>query len=120
MEQCVAPQEVVMIDCCRSGGFAVGLRASDQQPDGAVAKCGESALLTSRSVYVVSSSRAGENSYADAGQGADVTIYQGSSGWPGGLRGWRMSRQQRSRTPRRPGSWVVRSTDVVAHRVASS
>ncbi|WP_370592583.1 caspase family protein [Streptomyces ardesiacus] len=48
LEQCVAPQKVVMIDCCRSGGFAVGLRTSDQQPDGAVAKSGEPALLTSR------------------------------------------------------------------------
>lgn len=72
LEQCVAPQKVVMIDCCRSGGFAVGLRTSDQQPDSIVAKSGESALLTSRGVYVLSSSRAGEDSYADSGQGADV------------------------------------------------
>ncbi|MEU3660093.1 hypothetical protein ACWHAO_23055 [Streptomyces albidoflavus] len=48
LEQCVAPQKVVMIDCCRSSGFAVGLRTSDQQPNGAVAKSGEPALLTSR------------------------------------------------------------------------
>ncbi|MET8249630.1 caspase family protein, partial [Streptomyces sp. NPDC005202] len=72
LEQCWAPQKVVMIDCCRSGGFAVGLRTSDRQPDGSVAKSGEQALLTSRGVYVLSSSRAGEDSYADAGGGADV------------------------------------------------
>ncbi|WP_277350961.1 caspase family protein [Streptomyces chilikensis] len=47
LEQCAAPQKVVMIDCCRSSGFAVG-RTSDQQPNGAVAKSGEPALLTSR------------------------------------------------------------------------
>ncbi|GAA3156559.1 hypothetical protein GCM10010521_50820 [Streptomyces rameus] len=72
LEQCWAPQKVVMIDCCRSGGFAVGLRTSDPGPGGAVAKSGEQALLTSRGVYVLSSSRAGEDSYADAGDGTDV------------------------------------------------
>ncbi|MEV0403005.1 AAA domain-containing protein [Actinoallomurus sp. NPDC050550] len=63
LEQCVAPQKVVMIDCCRSGGFAVGLRTSDRQH---AAKSGEKAPLTSRGVYVLSSSRAGEDSYAGA------------------------------------------------------
>ncbi|MFD9427774.1 MULTISPECIES: AAA domain-containing protein [unclassified Streptomyces] len=72
LEECVAPQKVVMIDCCRSGGFAVGLRTSDRQADGSVAKSGERPPLTSRGVYVLSSSRAGEDSYADAGGGDDV------------------------------------------------
>ncbi|TDD94633.1 caspase, EACC1-associated type [Actinomadura rubrisoli] len=65
LEQCAAPQKVVVIDCCRSGGFAVGLRTADAPPPGA-AKSGEGALLTSRGVYVLSSSRAGEDSYAGA------------------------------------------------------
>ena len=69
LEECVAPQKIVMIDCCRSGGFAVGLRTSDRQGDGSVAKSGERPPLTSRGVYVLSSSRAGEDSYADAGGG---------------------------------------------------
>ncbi|MFI6345197.1 AAA domain-containing protein [Streptomyces sp. NPDC050560] len=69
LEECVAPQKIVMIDCCRSGGFAVGLRTSDRQADGSVAKSGERPPLTSRGVYVLSSSRAGEDSYADAGGG---------------------------------------------------
>ncbi|TWF75621.1 AAA domain-containing protein [Pseudonocardia hierapolitana] len=69
LEACWAPQKVVMIDCCRSGGFAVGLRTSDQQLARMVAKSGEDALLTSRAVYVLSSSRAGEDSYAHAGPG---------------------------------------------------
>lgn len=72
LEECVAPQKIVMIDCCRSGGFAVGLRTSDRQPDGSVAKSGERPPLTSRGVYVLSSSRAGEDSYADARGGDDV------------------------------------------------
>lgn len=65
LEQCWAQQKVVMIDCCRSGGFAVGLRTSDRPGPEPVAKSGEKALLTSRGVYVLSSSRAGEDSYAD-------------------------------------------------------
>lgn len=72
LEECVAPQKIVMIDCCRSGGFAVGLRTSDRQGDGSVAKSGERPPLTSRGVYVLSSSRAGEDSYADASGGDDV------------------------------------------------
>ncbi|WP_381795517.1 AAA domain-containing protein [Streptomyces niveus] len=72
LEECVAPQKIVMIDCCRSGGFAVGLRTSDRRPDSSVAKSGEQPPLTSRGVYVLSSSRAGEDSFADAGSGDDV------------------------------------------------
>ncbi|MEU9057942.1 AAA domain-containing protein [Streptomyces sp. NPDC048430] len=72
LEECVAPQKIVMIDCCRSGGFAMGLRTSDRRPDSTVAKSGEQPPLTSRGVYVLSSSRAGEDSFADAGSGDDV------------------------------------------------
>ncbi|WP_307814830.1 caspase family protein [Streptomyces sp. DSM 110735] len=72
LEECVAPQKIVMIDCCRSGGFAMGLRTSDRRLDSSVAKSGEQPVLTSRGVYVLSSSRAGEDSFADAGGGDDV------------------------------------------------
>ncbi|NJP81640.1 caspase family protein, partial [Streptomyces sp. AA8] len=72
LEECVAPQKIVMIDCCRSGGFAMGLRTSDRRPENSVSKSGERPPLTSRGVYVLSSSRAGEDSYADAGGGDDV------------------------------------------------
>ncbi|MGW1197727.1 caspase, EACC1-associated type [Streptomyces sp. NPDC002536] len=65
LEACWAPQKVALIDCCQSGGFAVGLRTSDRTAQPA-AKSGERALLTSRGVYVLSSSRAGEDSYAGA------------------------------------------------------
>ncbi|MFF5260523.1 AAA domain-containing protein [Actinomadura viridis] len=71
LEVCAAPQKVVVIDCCRSGGFAVGLRTSDR-PRAGIAKSGEEALLTSRGVYVLSSSRAGQDSYAPLGDGGDV------------------------------------------------
>ncbi|MGW1836720.1 caspase, EACC1-associated type [Streptomyces sp. NPDC002067] len=69
LEECVAPQKIVMIDCCRSGGFAMGLRTSDRRTESSVSKSGEQPPLTSRGVYVLSSSRAGEDSYADAGRG---------------------------------------------------
>ncbi len=72
LEECVAPQKIVMIDCCRSGGFAMGLRTSDRRADNSVSKSGEQPPLTSRGVYVLSSSRAGEDSYADTGSGDDV------------------------------------------------
>ncbi|WP_328634219.1 caspase, EACC1-associated type [Streptomyces sp. NBC_00356] len=72
LEECVAPQKIVMIDCCRSGGFAMGLRTSDRQAANSVSKSGEQPPLTSRGVYVLSSSRAGEDSYADTGGGNDV------------------------------------------------
>lgn len=68
LEQCVAPQKVVMIDSCRSGGFAVGLRTSDRP----AMKSAQEAPLTSRGVYVLSSSRAGEDSYAGTEDGDDV------------------------------------------------
>ncbi|MGW2651002.1 caspase, EACC1-associated type [Streptomyces sp. NPDC001393] len=73
LEQGWAAQKVMMIDCCRSGGFAVGLRTSDRQP-GSVAKSAEpeQPLLTSRGVYVLSSSRAGEDSYADTDSTGEV------------------------------------------------
>lgn len=71
LEQCWAPQKVVVIDCCRSGGFAVGLRTSDRRPESLVTKSAEQPPLTSRGVYVLSSSRAGEDSYAGAGSGGD-------------------------------------------------
>jgi hypothetical protein len=54
-----------MIDCCRSGGFAVGLRTTDRPAQGA-AKSGEDSPLRSHGVYVLSSSRAGEDSYSGA------------------------------------------------------
>ncbi|MFI9626991.1 AAA domain-containing protein [Streptomyces sp. NPDC052042] len=72
LEECVAPQKIVMIDCCRSGGFAMGLRTSDRRAESSVSKSGEQPPLTSRGVYVLSSSRAGEDSFADAVGGDDV------------------------------------------------
>ncbi|QYN40172.1 caspase family protein [Pseudonocardia sp. DSM 110487] len=71
LEQSWASQKVVMIDCCQSGGFAVGLRTSDSQPR-SVAKSGEESPLTSRGVFVLSSSRAGEPSYAAVASAEDL------------------------------------------------
>jgi hypothetical protein len=73
LEACWAQQKVVMIDCCESGGFAVGLRTSDRRSARAVAKSADESLLTSHGVYVLSSSRAGQASYADTTGTADPT-----------------------------------------------
>lgn len=64
LEQCGSPQKVVMIDCCRSGGFAVGLRTSHRDRSEPTRKSSEEAALTSRGVFVMSSSRAGEDSFS--------------------------------------------------------
>ncbi|GAB2558159.1 AAA domain-containing protein [Nocardia heshunensis] len=75
LEACLAPQKIVIIDSCRSGGFAVGLRTADTPPAPANARpsakggatpgdARPSAALAARGVYVVSSSRAGELSFA--------------------------------------------------------
>ncbi|MEU6825574.1 AAA domain-containing protein [Streptomyces atriruber] len=72
LEQCASPQKVVMIDCCRSGGFAVGLRTSDRRKDEPARKSSEEALLTSRGVFVMSSSRAGEDSFSGDVTGGEV------------------------------------------------
>ncbi|WP_116211162.1 caspase, EACC1-associated type [Streptomyces olivoreticuli] len=78
LESCWAPQKIALIDCCRSGGFAVGLRTSDRSARQAP-KSGEQALLTSRGVYVLSSSRAGEDSYAGAetADGIEPSLFTG-------------------------------------------
>ena len=59
--------KIVIIDSCLSGGFATGLRTSDPTPKGAPSggdPVGQISALESRGVYVVSSSRAGERSFA--------------------------------------------------------
>lgn len=67
LEQCTAAQKIVIIDSCLSGGFATGLRTSDPTPKGTPSggdPVGQISALESRGVYVVSSSRAGERSFA--------------------------------------------------------
>ncbi|MBF6455558.1 caspase, EACC1-associated type [Nocardia cyriacigeorgica] len=66
LEQCPAAQKVVIIDSCLSGGFATGFRTSDPTPKGAAGAepVEQVSALESRGVYVVSSSRAGERSFA--------------------------------------------------------
>ncbi|MBD0843982.1 hypothetical protein [Streptomyces sp. TRM68416] len=59
----MSQMKVVMIGCCRSSGFAVGLHTCDRKPD-SVAKSAEQdqPLLTSRGSHVLSSSLSGEDS----------------------------------------------------------
>ncbi|GAA5049138.1 hypothetical protein HNP84_004339 [Thermocatellispora tengchongensis] len=64
LENCLAAQKVVLLDCCRSGGFALGWRTSDAH-DRRIAKgAAHPVPLTGRGVYVISSSGAGEDSFA--------------------------------------------------------
>lgn len=65
LEECWAPQKVAVLDCCRSGGFALGWRTGDGRSQ-RTAKSAEPIPLTSRGVYVIASSRAGEDSFSGA------------------------------------------------------
>ncbi|MFE3796487.1 caspase, EACC1-associated type [Nocardia tengchongensis] len=62
LESCLAAQKVLMIDCCRSGGFTMGFRTSDAPIKSEAV--GADIPITSRGVYVLASSRAGEDSLA--------------------------------------------------------
>jgi hypothetical protein len=61
LESCRAPQKVAVLDCCQSGGFAVGFRTRDAK---GTTPAGQPAALTTRGVYILSSSGAGESSYS--------------------------------------------------------
>ncbi|WP_433672434.1 AAA domain-containing protein [Nocardia sp. CA-136227] len=82
LELCVAPQKVVMIDSCLSGGFALGFRTAEAEPAQPTAKGrsdGGRSPLESRGVYVLSSSRAREVSRAGAGtpDGPQPSVFTG-------------------------------------------
>ncbi|MEV5650226.1 caspase family protein [Nocardia sp. NPDC052254] len=75
LESCAARQKILMIDCCQSGGFAVGLRAADRDEDatekGATA-ASPTPVLRSNGVFVLSSSRATEASFAGSPDSAVI------------------------------------------------
>ncbi|MBV9313477.1 MAG: caspase family protein [Pseudonocardia sp.] len=62
LEACLAPHKVAMLDCCLSGGFALGWRTEDTS--GGTAKSASSTPLNSRGVYVLASSGALESSFS--------------------------------------------------------
>jgi uncharacterized caspase-like protein len=66
LEGCLAPQKVAVLDCCHSGGFALGFRTVD-----GTAKFATSARagvpLAARGVYVLSSSAVEQASFAGGG-----------------------------------------------------
>ncbi|MFC4375479.1 AAA domain-containing protein [Nocardia halotolerans] len=66
LEECTAAQKVLMIDCCQSGGFTLGFRTADPLPvpKSAQTQSQEMPPVLSQGVYVLSSSRATEYSYA--------------------------------------------------------
>ncbi|WP_454198090.1 caspase, EACC1-associated type [Nocardia sp. Marseille-Q1738] len=72
LEQCVAPQKLLMIDCCRSGGFALGLRTDDRTAKGGI-ESRERAPVEGRGVFVLSSSRADEDSFAGSPDAAVIS-----------------------------------------------
>ncbi|MGV9414772.1 caspase, EACC1-associated type [Nocardia sp. NPDC003693] len=71
LADCAAAQKVVVIDSCESGGFSLGFRTAD--PATPVTKgVGAPALLTSRGTYVLSSSRANEDSLPEIPIGEEI------------------------------------------------
>ncbi|WP_280356640.1 AAA domain-containing protein [Nocardia otitidiscaviarum] len=69
---CVAAQKVVIIDSCESGGFSLGFRTAEA-PSETTTKGAESpTLLYSRGTYVLSSSRATEESHAETPIGQEI------------------------------------------------
>ncbi|MFI6323775.1 AAA domain-containing protein [Nonomuraea sp. NPDC050556] len=61
LESCLAPQKVVILDCCQSGGFVQGWRTGDVP----MAKSLSDTPVSSKGAYVIASSGAGEASFAD-------------------------------------------------------
>ncbi|WP_040800556.1 AAA domain-containing protein [Nocardia higoensis] len=76
LESCPAAQKILMIDCCQSGGFAVGLRPADHDghptAKGAVATP-PAPVLRSSGVFVLSSSRATEASFSGSPDSTVIT-----------------------------------------------
>ncbi|MEU4721018.1 AAA domain-containing protein [Nonomuraea dietziae] len=66
LELCRAPRKVAILDCCKSGGFALGFATRDT-------KAAEPLPLATRGVYVLSSSGAGQDSFA--GEGARASVF---------------------------------------------
>lgn len=77
LEHCWAPQKVAILDCCLSGGFALGFRTDDRVRGRA--KSAAPALLNSRGVYVLSSSGALEESFSgvESEDGAAPSVFTG-------------------------------------------
>lgn len=77
LEACQAPHKVAILDCCLSGGFALGFKTSDSSP--LTAKSSNSTPLNSRGVYVLASSGAGEDSFSGAAgpAGPEPSLFTG-------------------------------------------
>lgn len=67
LEDCWAAQKIAILDCCRSGGFALGFRTRETTAKSAQAQPETRSPLAPRGVYVLSSSGAGEDSFAGGG-----------------------------------------------------
>ncbi|MEY8040026.1 AAA domain-containing protein [Saccharopolyspora cebuensis] len=77
LEECCAPHKVAVLDCCFSGGFALGLRTADHAPGAAKSAASP---LHSRGVYVLSSSGPSEESFSGPGaeDGPTPSVFTGA------------------------------------------
>lgn len=66
LESCLGRQKVAVLDCCHSGGFALGFRTVDG-PAKSTAPARAGIPLTARGVYVLSSSAVEEASFGGGG-----------------------------------------------------
>ena len=66
LESCLAQQKVAVLDCCHSGGFALGFRTADG-PTKSTAPARAGVPLAARGVYVLSSSAVEQASFGGGG-----------------------------------------------------
>jgi len=71
LESCYARRKVTVLDCCQSGGFALGFRTADGPPSKSAGSATGRPQLRPSGVYVLSSSGADEASFGGGGTVAD-------------------------------------------------
>ena len=69
LENCFSQQRVAVLDCCRSGGFAIGFRTKGSKPAGGenTDRASHLSPLAPTGVYVLSSSDVDQASFAGGG-----------------------------------------------------
>lgn len=67
LEDCWATQKIAILDCCRSGGFALGFRTHETRAKAVQDQPETQSPLTTQGVYILASSGVGEDSFTGGG-----------------------------------------------------